>query len=104
MCVEDPDKPFICDPTVKLDENELAILAKGPKFLVRDELNASEFNLEVESMVAKKKYDTVFNDKDDLENENCSSMDRAQVHQSDNNKQLNETNPIYSYFISIGEN
>ena len=54
-------------PLGTLDENELAILAKGPKFLVRDELNASEFNLEVESMVAKKKYDTVFNDKDDLD-------------------------------------
>ena len=89
MKVEDPLGPFICDPTVKLDENELLILAKGPKYMVRGELDASDFNLEIEAMVAKKKYDTMFNGEDDCSNTTDHSIEQPQVQLSCN--QLNES-------------
>ena len=75
MKPEEPAKPFICDPTIKLDENELAILAKGPKFMIREELTTSEFNLELETMIAKKKYDSLF--EDDCQNENGANEHRS---------------------------
>ena len=40
-----PEPPLICDPSIALDENERLILAKGPKFMVREELSKSQFNL-----------------------------------------------------------
>ena len=52
--------PFICDPAIKLSENELKILARGPKFMVRDEINQEDFEVELERSIAKEKYDSMF--------------------------------------------
>ena len=60
-----PEGPFICDPSIQLDENERLLLAKGPKFMVREDLSIGDFNANLEKMVAKKKYDSQFNEKED---------------------------------------
>ena len=57
--------PFICDPKIKLSENELKLLAKGPKFMVRGELDPEVFEVNLEKMIAKNKYDSIFNDIED---------------------------------------
>ena len=58
--------PFICDESIKLSPDELKILSRGPKFMVREELSSDEFDLEVEKMVAKQKFNDAFKSEDDL--------------------------------------
>ena len=62
---EEPQQPFICDPKIQLSDCERQILAKGPKFMVRQPLDPNEFELELEKMVAKSKFDEMFNGKED---------------------------------------
>ena len=59
---EPPLGPFICDKSIKLSENELLLLSRGPKFMVLEDLSAEEFEIDVEKMVAKKKYNDAFKD------------------------------------------
>ena len=66
---EEPLGPFICDPKITFSKDELAILARGPKFMVRSELDKEDFKVECEKMIAKKKYDSVFNGVDDNEDD-----------------------------------
>ena len=47
---------MICDENIKLSHSELSLLARGPKFSVRSELKDEEFEVELESMITKKKY------------------------------------------------
>ena len=61
---QEPLGPFICDPTIKLSPNELKILSRGPKFMVREDLNNNDFDLEVEKMIVKQKYHRAFNEDD----------------------------------------
>ena len=56
--------PFICDPSIQLDENELKLLARGPKYMVRDDLSADDFEIELEKMIAKKKLNSAFNEEE----------------------------------------
>ena len=53
---EKPAPPMICSPDIKLSECELALLSKGPKFSIRPELDSEMFEVELESMITKKKY------------------------------------------------
>ena len=66
----DPEMPFICSDDIKLDSNELKLLARGPNFMIRDALDLETFNVELEKGIVKKKYDSLFSGKDD-----CSSTD-----------------------------
>ena len=50
-----PCDPFICDPSIVFSPDELKILARGPKFMVREDLSSQDFEVELEKMVAKKK-------------------------------------------------
>ena len=61
----DPEPPFICSNDIKLNENERKLLAKGPNFLVCDELDVETFEIEVEKSIVKEKYNRMFKDKDD---------------------------------------
>ena len=80
-----PETPFICDPTIKLSEDELALLVKGPKFMFREELSKKKFELELEKMVAKKKYDSHFRMEDDcLDTQTAATINQ----QSESNEQL----------------
>ena len=56
--VESPLGPMICHPSIKLDENELMVLNRGPKFMVRGKVPLSEFSLELEKSVIKHKYNS----------------------------------------------
>ena len=62
---EEPIKPFICHESISFDKNELKILARGPKFMVREDLCMEDFNIELEKLVAKQKFNDKFNSKDD---------------------------------------
>ena len=55
----------VFDPSLKFDKNELSVLAKGPKFMVREKLSGEEFDVELEKMVVKDKFDKMFRNKDD---------------------------------------
>ena len=52
---EYPVGPFICDSSIRRTENELLVLSRGPKFMVRENLSVDEFNIEVEKMICKRK-------------------------------------------------
>ena len=65
MKPEPASEPFICDPSIKLNSNELKLLARGPKFMVREDVKEGDFEVELEKMIAKKKLDSAFS-KDDL--------------------------------------
>ena len=58
---EDLAPPFICHKDIKLYKNELKVLSRGPKFMVREEIDEELFEVEMEKMIAKKKYDSAFN-------------------------------------------
>ena len=57
-----PLGPMICDEKIDLNKNELRLLSRGPKFMVRDELALEDFKVEMEKMVAKQKYENAFNE------------------------------------------
>ena len=61
--IDENPSPMIYDDTIVLSENEKAILAKGPKFAVRQKILAESFKLELEKMICKQKY----RDPDDLQ-------------------------------------
>ena len=65
----DPETPFICSKDICLNENELKLLARGPNFLICDELDAETFDIEVEKAIVKEKYNSMFNSKDDCSDE-----------------------------------
>ena len=48
--------PFICHPTIKLNENELAILKKDPKFSLMEQCDEESFMVENELSNAKYRY------------------------------------------------
>ena len=49
--------PMVCDPSIKLSKCEMAFLRRGPRFMMRQDLNLNSFKTEIEKMVAKEKYD-----------------------------------------------
>ena len=55
--VEEPKGLWICHDSLKFDNDELKLLSRGPKFMVREELSSVDFNVELEKMVAKKNFD-----------------------------------------------
>ena len=57
--VSQPQKiepPKIYDESISLSNDERSLLAKGPKFAVRQKLLKESFKIELEKMVCKKKY------------------------------------------------
>ena len=52
----EPEQPMVYDEDISLSANELLVLAKGPKFAVRQDLMRENFKLELEKMVCKQKY------------------------------------------------
>ena len=85
---QDPEPPFMCDPTISLSDDELNLLAKGPKFMVRESLSKEEFGLELEKMVAKKKYDSQFKMEDDNTDDSQNETDPSRRYPQSNDNQL----------------
>ena len=50
------DPPRVYDPSIKLDDDELSILSKGPKFAVRQKLVREDFRVQLEKMSCKQKF------------------------------------------------
>ena len=50
---EEANPPFICNKSLEFSDDELKLLARGPKFMLRSELSKEDFDIEVEKMVAK---------------------------------------------------
>ena len=51
-----PLGPFICDPTIELNQNERTILSKTPKFSIRTETKRQDMKIEIERSLAKHRY------------------------------------------------
>ena len=62
---EEPKEPFICSKDIELSANERKILARGPNFMVRDPLDIETFSIELEKAIAKRKYESMFKEKED---------------------------------------
>ena len=54
---EQPADPMVCNKEIKLSKCERAFLRKGPKFMLRQELNENEFAVELQKMIIKDKFD-----------------------------------------------
>ena len=54
--------PMLCSKDIKLTDCELELLVKGPKFSVRSELDSEMFEVELETMVTKNKYQSENNE------------------------------------------
>ena len=95
--------PFICDPSIKLAECELKILARGPKFLVRGELDQESFEVELERSIAKAKYDSMFGSKDDNAalQDPLEAIDTAGVQQTKPSAESSKTH-LESNFVNEG--
>ena len=48
---------MICDKSIKLTKSELAFLRKGPRFMMRQPANESDFCTEIGKMIVKEKYE-----------------------------------------------
>ena len=59
---EPPVGPMICHPEIRLSSEELLVLNKGPKFMVRKDIKYEEFCSEVEKGVAKQDYNDIDGD------------------------------------------
>ena len=57
--------PMICDDSLVFNNDEMKILSRGPKFMVRNELDIEDFNVEVEKMLFKQRFDEMDQGKDD---------------------------------------
>ena len=58
--------PFICNKDVKLSDYELRLLSKGPGFMLRECVDNESFEVELEKMVAKNKFNSWFSNKGDI--------------------------------------
>ena len=54
---EQPADPMVCDQSIKLSRCEMAFLRKGPKYMLRGELDEQEFKVDMHKMIIKEKYD-----------------------------------------------
>ena len=45
--------PYVCDPSIKLSEEEIMILNKDPKFSLMEDINDVDFRIELEKMLYK---------------------------------------------------
>ena len=57
--------PMVCDDSLKFNSDEMKVLSRGPKFMVRNELEFEDFNVEVEKMLFKQRFDEMDQGKDD---------------------------------------
>ena len=53
---EPPADPMVCDSSIKLSDEELKFLRRGPRFMLRQKVNLTDFQIELEKMIAKRKY------------------------------------------------
>ena len=77
---EPPVGPLICHPDIKLTKNEMSVLNKGPKYMVRRQIGIDEFRLEVEKCIAKQNYndgndDAISIEGDEKKEDETSSID-----------------------------
>ena len=42
------EPPMICDSSIVLSQDEMAVLSKGPKFAVRQDISEENFKIELE--------------------------------------------------------
>ena len=48
---EDTAEPMICSPSISISKAELAFLKKGPRFMLRQEVDECEFRVDLEKMM-----------------------------------------------------
>ena len=55
MAPEDRADPMVCSPSIDLSGPEVAFLKRGPRFMLRQEIDANDFKVEMEKMTVKAK-------------------------------------------------
>ena len=60
---EHPADPMVCSKEIKLSRCEMALLRKGPKFMMRGDLDEQEFKVDLQKMIIKEKFDKVGQEK-----------------------------------------
>ena len=74
---EPPLLPFMCKD-IDLSPDEIKLLSRGPNFMVREKLDSDVFEVNLEKMVAKCKYDRIFNDKDDCTIDSAANLQESE--------------------------
>ena len=71
-----PLGPLVCHPDIKLSEDELALLNRGPNFMVRNKIPLDTVRLEVEKGIIKHKYQV--QDFDEFRKDDCETSNGAE--------------------------
>ena len=58
--------PMVCSTDLELSKEEIAFLTKGSKFMLRNKLDRTEYNTEIEKVIAKQSYGAC-EDEDEME-------------------------------------
>ena len=53
---EPPADPMICDNKINLSKEEMQFLRRGPRFMLREKVNLTDFQIQLEKMIAREKY------------------------------------------------
>ena len=75
MVKEEAIGPMVCSKDIELNPNELAFLKRGPRYMMRKELDLKEFLVDLEKMVVKNGYNDYNKDEDDGEDEDVVSTE-----------------------------
>ena len=62
---EEPIGPMVCSSSISLTKDELNFLTRGPRFMMREELNIKEFMADVEKMLVKNAYNEIDEEEDE---------------------------------------
>ena len=78
-----PADPMICDRSIKLSSEEVEFLRRGPRFMLRQKVDLTSFQIELEKMIAREKYGQSNKDEEEYdsgissENEDTESTDNS---------------------------
>ena len=84
--------PMICDDSLKFNSDEMKILSRGPKFMVRNELDLEDFNVELEKMLFKQRFDEMDQGKDDCLTVSQRDQEAFSAAESTNRTRLDNSN------------
>ena len=88
--VEEAIGPMICCKDIEIDENERKFLEKGPRFMLRGEIEENDFRVEMEKMIAKESFTSMDESDDEGGGEERSNSGEDEVEKERVNKAVKE--------------
>ena len=81
-----PADPMICDANLKLSTEEMDFLRRGPRFMLRQQTNLTDFQIELEKMIAKEKFGASEKDEEEvLDSDSDSGLGSGESDTDDSN-------------------